>query len=514
MKKFLVSAAAVAAIATTAMAYDLQQKDSYGNKVINYYNYTANNGVLGGKMAVNENGMGNALIFPVYDADANSGFTSTVRVINTKPYAVVAKVVLYSAYNSREVRDFNIYLSANDEWTGTISEENGKIVIKSTDSASVFNCGTQASAKNPFVATFSGFDGNSKTEFAGRMGYIQVIAMAVPGTKTYHGKHAQLMKDYLKAAANARNITLLSGNICKIQNSVIGGMFKHAYSGGTEQNVTMPYLDLSKTMAGWNAPASDTLIGDIRITNSKNKTDMVMPAIAVNYNNDTTFGLVYYMGETANIADVELSNTHKYDTKNLYTDLLQITNTSKAYVTYGDSIDARNNSVYMTIPFKRELVQSAGFVKNQGIDTMVSPLNSDRTLFMEANSTLAAWSNGTYELGLDIYDNNENKYTPPTGSLTLSPADYSIDVMTQPVPYEVTQLSDVTKYVTDSGYAKGYVVLSGLDNKIYANTGLNYVKNIPGFVTQFLATKPSNDSAQVVTTWIRNQRAIAVDPTK
>jgi len=81
------------------------------------------------------NGVGDALIFPVY---ATQGTLKTnLRVVNTSPtYSVVAKVVFREPNTSCEARDFFIYLSPNDEWTADIVDVNGTTMISSEDDSS------------------------------------------------------------------------------------------------------------------------------------------------------------------------------------------------------------------------------------------------------------------------------------------------------------------------------------------------------------------------------------------
>ena len=75
---------------------------------------------------------GDVLLFPSFFSD--NGWSTEFSVINTSSReAVVAKVVLYSAIDSRELKDFNIYLSANDVFRATVKDGN----IVSTDGSTV-----------------------------------------------------------------------------------------------------------------------------------------------------------------------------------------------------------------------------------------------------------------------------------------------------------------------------------------------------------------------------------------
>jgi len=79
-------------------------------------------GMIGVASAVNVNpeGLGQVLIYPYYTARA--GNDTLISVVNTSSQAKAAKVRFLEGLNSREVLDFNLYLSAFDVWTGAITE--------------------------------------------------------------------------------------------------------------------------------------------------------------------------------------------------------------------------------------------------------------------------------------------------------------------------------------------------------------------------------------------------------
>jgi len=82
-------------------------------------------GAAGAAQAVNVNpdGLGQALVYPYYttrtDA-AGNGYTSLLSVVNSTSSAKVVKVRFLEGKNSREVLDFNLFLSAYDVWTAAI----------------------------------------------------------------------------------------------------------------------------------------------------------------------------------------------------------------------------------------------------------------------------------------------------------------------------------------------------------------------------------------------------------
>jgi hypothetical protein len=77
-------------------------------------------GIAGTAQAVNMNpdGLGQVLIYPYYTV--NDGNDTLLSVVNTSDDAKAVKVRFKEGYNSREVLDFNLYMSAYDVWAAAI----------------------------------------------------------------------------------------------------------------------------------------------------------------------------------------------------------------------------------------------------------------------------------------------------------------------------------------------------------------------------------------------------------
>ena len=71
---------------------------------------------------LNPSGNGATLIYPYYSVQSAGGnaYNTYVSVVNTTDMVKVVKVRFREGKNSREVLDFNLYLSPNDVWTGAI----------------------------------------------------------------------------------------------------------------------------------------------------------------------------------------------------------------------------------------------------------------------------------------------------------------------------------------------------------------------------------------------------------
>ena len=79
-------------------------------------------GIAGTAQAVNMNpdGLGQVLIYPYYTANGDN--QTILSVVNTTDNAKAVKVRFLEGFNSREVLDFNLYLSAWDVWAAAIAQ--------------------------------------------------------------------------------------------------------------------------------------------------------------------------------------------------------------------------------------------------------------------------------------------------------------------------------------------------------------------------------------------------------
>ena len=67
---------------------------------------------------LNPDGLGQVLIYPYYTS--NDGNQTILSVVNTTENAKAVKVRFLEGFNSREVLDFNLYLSRHDVWVAAI----------------------------------------------------------------------------------------------------------------------------------------------------------------------------------------------------------------------------------------------------------------------------------------------------------------------------------------------------------------------------------------------------------
>ena len=154
-----------------------------------------------GDLALSSNGLGDALIFPMFN-QANGWGTEFVVRNTDQNRAIVAKVAVHAADDSEEILDFNVYLSAADVVrfkieNGNITSEDGSILREfpapSSNLDDVTN-GDFASVSKPF-----------SRPVPSDSGYVVVYGMAQASTEAdpldhfdqrYHRKHYLLFKNY------------------------------------------------------------------------------------------------------------------------------------------------------------------------------------------------------------------------------------------------------------------------------------------------------------------------------
>jgi hypothetical protein len=152
-------------------------------------------GASGPASAVNlsDDNLGEVAIVPYYTV--RDGLDTLISIVNTSSdYVVAVKLRFREGDNSRDARDFNIFLSPDDVWTGavTMSEDGETPVVQTRDNTCT------APALSEEAATIDGFRGVPFTNIAyngaseqfsadtgsdsierTQEGYIEVIAMGV-----------------------------------------------------------------------------------------------------------------------------------------------------------------------------------------------------------------------------------------------------------------------------------------------------------------------------------------------
>ena len=151
-------------------------------------------GVTGAADAVNvdANGLGQVLIYPYYTVNTDSrgnAFNSLISVVNSTGSAKSVKVRFLEGKDSREVLDFNLFLSKYDVWTAAVIPSpvtaGGRVIT--TDQSCTIPSNTLLQAGVDFVNfayTGSDADGADPGLDRTKEGYVEMIEMSTFPTNT------------------------------------------------------------------------------------------------------------------------------------------------------------------------------------------------------------------------------------------------------------------------------------------------------------------------------------------
>ncbi|KYJ86650.1 hypothetical protein [Sulfurovum riftiae] len=403
MTKRLISVAAMVAImGTGAQAFDTNTTGDILTRTGQAGNYVGGTpSTYGLRVSTNKSGdrlKGDALIFPAFDMQNDWG-TEIIFRNEIKDNSVVAKVVLYAADDSRELIDFNVYLSDKDQFRFTIKDG----VVKSTDGSVAISENFQtddvtfASEENPFEVKVL----DPITQKTVETGYVIVYGM-MQTAESYHNNHEGLFKRYRSVLDNSRDgwrtahMTL--------------GVYDDAEHSVPAPNVDRPKRDVAPT----------ALSGTERIFNASGETrDLLLnPTPLMNF----TYGnaIVWAPGEYAAIADRNIEESddgvsrYNADKVLLDTDTFLVNSTTYVYNNANGNVD---NKFIITQPTKRFMVQlgmGSEYWINACEDTSPDAANIETGL---------AWG---FRGELTVLDENEKSYEEEIGGgIITSPANSS-----------------------------------------------------------------------------------------
>ena len=146
-------------------------------------------GLAGVANAVNLNpdGIGQVLLYPYYTV--NGGNSTLISVVNTADVGKAVKVRFLEGLNSKEVLDFNLYLSPYDVWTANIHEQNGVPGIVTSDTSCIAPTSVMGGAFTEFrnyefnnwrpdqLGRTATAEANELNALRKRQGHIEVIEM-------------------------------------------------------------------------------------------------------------------------------------------------------------------------------------------------------------------------------------------------------------------------------------------------------------------------------------------------
>ena len=134
-------------------------------------------GIVGSAQAVNINpdGLGQVLIYPYYTVNNNN--VTLLSVVNTTENAKAVKVRFMEGQNTREVLDFNLYMSAWDVWTASIyMNDDGVPQLETADTSCTVPYLYGMGGKQEFLP-YALTDGGSTDIVRATEGHFEMIEM-------------------------------------------------------------------------------------------------------------------------------------------------------------------------------------------------------------------------------------------------------------------------------------------------------------------------------------------------
>ena len=238
---------------------------------------------LANAVDLNPDGLGQVLIYPYYTV--NKGQDTLISVVNTTDVGKAVKVRFLEGYNSREVLDFNLFLSAFDVWTAAVSQvsDDGGAQINTADKSCIdfipsFPYPFSSAAYTGGVAGPGGAsypkDSGPQTIDRTREGYLEMIEMGdiIVGSDleaaithvqdgTYDGGTPDCgapVGDDVATDADLTNPTgglFGAGSIVNVQEGTFFGYNSDAIEGFTEAKLYTTPSSLQPTLQSASTPS-------------------------------------------------------------------------------------------------------------------------------------------------------------------------------------------------------------------------------------------------------------------
>ena len=129
---------------------------------------------------VNKDGTGQVLLFPYYNAQ--EGYVTNVNIVNSTDETKAVRIRFREGRNSEDVMDFNLYMSPNDVWSGSVQKDTaGSAKVITSDKTCTLPTSLAPSCKTgdcePGSMVFAGANGTTADDTL--EGYVEVYEMGV-----------------------------------------------------------------------------------------------------------------------------------------------------------------------------------------------------------------------------------------------------------------------------------------------------------------------------------------------
>jgi hypothetical protein len=348
---------------------------------------------------VNPDGTGQVLIYPYYTV--NGGNQTLISVVNTTSAGKAVKVRFLEGYNSREVLDFNLYLSEFDVWTAAVGsvDASGAAILVTADAsctAPAIPAGGVAFRNFAYAGIDSGPTALSRT----REGHVEMIEMGevnndapfTPLTWITHGAVSGV-----PANCGAINAAWAPGGAWDIaRNRAItapgGGLFGAAAIVNVEDGV----------MYAYNAEAVDAF----SILANHTNPGSLLPSLADAFTTGPTSAssIVFYNGAAVVSSWPAVQAIDAVSSVFMHSALVNEYALDEALLAETEWV--------VTFPTKRSYVDQASL-------GAAAPIQPFTRRFPQAGTSTPAAGRACVDVGLQIFDREERR--PGPGGIDFSP---------------------------------------------------------------------------------------------
>jgi hypothetical protein len=138
---------------------------------------------MAGAVNLSTDGTGSVLIYPYYTVNSNN--STLLSVVNTTSEGKAIKVRFLEGFNSREVLDFNLYMSPFDVWTAEVDKVGAGAGVSTADNSCTVP--SLSTTPTPFVNyAFAGANSDTGPSDLSRTleGYVELIEMGTVDNTT------------------------------------------------------------------------------------------------------------------------------------------------------------------------------------------------------------------------------------------------------------------------------------------------------------------------------------------
>ena len=384
---------------------------------------------LANAVDLNPDGLGQVLIYPYYTV--NKGQDTLLSVVNTAGVGKAVKVRFLEGYNSREVLDFNLFLSPHDVWTASVAQTSaaGGAAVFTADHSCTFP-GIPSGGEAFRATAYAGgsvfpADGGPTSITRTREGYVELIQMGdiIPGSpldaETTHVQNGQP-----NGGVPSCSLTVIgSTGAGAFLSAPTGGLF----GAGSIVNVTQGIF------FGYNADAIDGFSSNVLYSASLLTTPSLQQA---NSADSTVLGAKAYVFNNAQLLTLDYPNgidavSAVFESETLFNEYLTIA-----------GLGAQTDWV-VTFPTKRFYVDP--------FYVGATPIAPFPTLFTAPGSAPAT-------VGINIYDREEGTivqggFSPPGVNPSALPWEVNVISFLNPGDPNAGMLSGVFGSVLVSNVA-------------------------------------------------------------